>query len=210
MALTERDGEYEDGRTKRKHWEKIKGDLQQALMTFQNTERVYRGKYNAQMARQYRIVNPNATEAEVEDALASGDTQIFLTAILTPNRSANANSVAQAVRERQKEIEKIEKTLEELVMLFKQMEEQVVLQETVVEGVEDTSQRVVGDMEGGVKELGTGVKLARSTRRKKWWCLGICVGIVLIVILIVVIYFVINKKKDDKPKEDKPIPRLML
>lgn len=36
------------------------------------------------MSRQYRIVNPEATDAEVEQLVESGETQIFSQAVIPP------------------------------------------------------------------------------------------------------------------------------
>jgi syntaxin 1B/2/3 len=148
------------------------------------------------MARQYRIVNPQATDEEIAAAVESGQTQVFSQAILNSSRSASANSVARAVRERQQDIQRIEKTLEELLVLFEQMEEQVVLAEPMVEQIEDKSHNAIQDLEHANTQLGMATKSARSWRKNKWICLGIGVLILAIIVIIIVIVVVLNQQKN--------------
>ncbi|KAI5807111.1 t-SNARE [Geopyxis carbonaria] len=197
VLLTERDSYHGDGdaETKRRQWEKIKRDLQNAIREYENTERGYRQRYQDQAARQYRIVNPSATDEEISAAVYSGETQVFSQAILNSNRSASATSVARAVRERQKDITRIEKTLEELLHLFEQMNEQVVLAEPVVAKMEENVDQTRGDLEGAVTHLDTGTKHLRSRNRKKWYLLGVCILIIVVIAIIIAIVVSINKKK---------------
>lgn len=158
------------------------------------------------MSRQYRIVNPEATDAEIEQLVESGETQVFSQAVislpwliitnephwhfiqlLSGGRSREANSVNAAVKARQQEIQKIESTLIELLTLFEQMAEQVVLDEAKFEMVEDNAVKVEEDIKQANVHLETGVQSARGARRKKWMCLGLGVGIVIIVVVVVAV-----------------------
>lgn len=145
-------------------------------------------------------MNPDATEADIEAAMASGDNaQVFSQAVLSSSRTAAAKSVAAAVRERQQDIARIEKTLEELLGLFEQMEEQVVLAEPVVEKIERSAGVVADDLEATVGHLDKGVVSAKAAKRKKWWCLLISAGI-LVVILIIIVIVVTLRNQQQKAK----------
>ncbi|KAI5845555.1 t-SNARE [Tricharina praecox] len=181
MLLTERDGDYDQGRTKHGQVDKARANLQAGLREFEKTERMYRTRYNELLARQYRIVHPDASEEEIGQAVESGQTQVFSQALLSSNRSASANSVAKAVRERQQDIARIERTLEELMVLFEQMNEQVLLADPVVANIEHQSENVTTDVEQAQKHLGTAVVSAKGARRKKWICLFIAIGIVALI-----------------------------
>lgn len=144
-------------------------------------------------------MNPDATEAEIEAAVASGDgAQVFSQAVLSSNRSAAAKSVAAAVRERQQDIARIEKTLEELGALFEQMEEQVVLAEPAVEKIERSAGVVVDDVEAAAGHIDKGVVSARAAKRKKWWCLLISIGIVAVILIIIAIVLALRNQKKTK------------
>jgi len=64
----------------------LKNDFEKALKDYQQEEVAYRQRYREQIARQYRIVNPEASEAEVNEAseLDWGSEGVFQTAVSFP------------------------------------------------------------------------------------------------------------------------------
>ncbi|ORY45206.1 t-SNARE [Rhizoclosmatium globosum] len=66
-----------------------------------------------QIARQYRIAKPNATDAEIQEAIDSGRTDVFNQLMLN-SRVANQQKVLGEVQDRQKELEKVLKSMSEL------------------------------------------------------------------------------------------------
>lgn len=63
--------------------------LKQVMLEFQQVEQGYRKKLGEQMARQYRIVNPDATEEEVRAAVEDTENnQVFSQAVLSSFSSA--------------------------------------------------------------------------------------------------------------------------
>jgi syntaxin 1B/2/3 len=61
----------------------LKTQFKQRLEQFQREEVTYKKRYQEQIKRQYRIVNPAATEAEVNEAAEAdwGDEGVFQTAV---------------------------------------------------------------------------------------------------------------------------------
>jgi len=61
----------------------LKSEFEKALRDYQQEEVAYRQRYREQISRQYRIVNPEATEAEVQEAseLDWGSEGVFQTAV---------------------------------------------------------------------------------------------------------------------------------
>jgi len=55
--------------------------LKSAMNDFQRLESEFRGQMRDQQARQYRIVNPNATEEEVQQVIEDPNTQVFQQAV---------------------------------------------------------------------------------------------------------------------------------
>lgn len=86
-------------------------------------------------------------------------------------RTRQAVSTLANVESRHQEIQRIERTLEELAQLFKQMNEQIVEQEAKVEYIDQHAENVRTDIDQGVEQVNTATKSARAARRKKWWCL---------------------------------------
>jgi syntaxin 1B/2/3 len=88
--------------------------------------------------------------------------------------------VLGAVRARHNDIQRIEKTLGELALLFQQLNEQVVYQEEQVTRVEEQTENVNKDTTHANTQLDQGIKSARRARKLKWWTLGIVILIIAI------------------------------
>lgn len=104
------------------------------------------------------------------------------------------------MRARHNDIQRIEKTLGELALLFQQLNEVVVYQETQVEQVEQQTHQVNDDTTNANKQLDTGIKSARRARKLKWWCLLIVVIILAIIAIVLGVYFgvVVPNRNDNK------------
>jgi syntaxin 1B/2/3 len=150
--------------------------LKSAIQQYQQVESAFRKRTQDQMARQYRIVRPDASEQEVRAAVedTSQGAQVFQQALMQSDRRGQARAVLSAVQDRHAAIQKIEQQMIELAQLFQDMDTLVVQQEEQVLKVEDQAAGVVQDLDKGNVELGGAVKSARGARRKKWICLGIC------------------------------------
>lgn len=74
----------------------LKSQFKSQLEQYQQEESTYKKRYQDQIARQYRIVNPDATEEEVHEAAQAnwGDEGVFQTAVSLRNayqKSTKAN-----------------------------------------------------------------------------------------------------------------------
>ncbi|KAF1951221.1 t-SNARE, partial [Byssothecium circinans] len=191
IKFLEKDASREPGNAfKRTQVESLKRTFRGQLEDFEREESDYSKRYRDAMARQYRIVNPEATEEEVNEAANAdwGNEGIFQQA-LKSNRTAQGASVLGAVRARHNDIQRIEKTLGELALLFQQLNEQVVYQEANVEQAEQQTQQVNDDAKHANTQLEQGVRSARRARKLKWWTLIVVVAIICIIALVLGLYF---------------------
>jgi syntaxin 1B/2/3 len=83
IKFLEKDAAREPNNTKRTQVGNLKRTFQKQLEDFQKEESDYSKRYREANARQYRIVNPEATEQEVEEAANAdwGDEGIFQQAV---------------------------------------------------------------------------------------------------------------------------------
>lgn len=185
--------------------------LKSAIQQYQQVESQFRKRTQDQMARQYRIVRPDASEQEVRQAVEdTSNTQVFQQALMQSDRQGRARAALSAVQDRHKALVKIEEQMVELSQLFQDMDTLVIQQEAAVMQIEQKGEEVVDNLDKGNEEMGTAVKSARAARKKKWICLGICgeylqhdmlsvesqpltdiVLIILIIVIIVVVYFLV-------------------
>ncbi|KAI0021150.1 t-SNARE [Xylariomycetidae sp. FL0641] len=167
--------------------------LKNAIQDYQKVESDYRKRAQEQMARQYRIVRPDADEEEVRAAVEDQNGgQIFQQAMMQSNRRGQAQAVLSAVQDRHAQLQKIEQQMMELAQLFQDMDTLVMQQDTHIANIEQKGEEVVDNLDKGNVEIGTAVNTARATRKKKWICLGVIVAIIVIIVIIVVVYFLIK------------------
>ena len=154
--------------------ERIDRRLKTAIQQYQGVEADFQREMQGQIARQFRIVRPNATEEEVSRAVDGAEGgQVFTQALMQSNRQGQASAALNNVKDRHAQILKIEKQMSELAQLFQDMNTLVVQQEVAVQQIDQQAEEVVENLDKGNTEIDTAVKTARATRRKKWWCLGI-------------------------------------
>ncbi|OBT86297.1 hypothetical protein VE02_05595 [Pseudogymnoascus sp. 03VT05] len=178
---------------------KVDRKLKAAINQYQNVESDFRKKLQAQMARQYKIVRPDASEAEVREAVEdTSNQQVFSQALLQSDRRGQSRQALSNVQNRHAAIQKIESQMIELAQLFQDMEALVVQQEDSVTMIEQKGEEVQENLDKGTDHIGTAIKSARSRNRKKWYCLGI----VLIIIIIIVVAVVVVKFANPAPKSN--------
>ncbi|KAK5104851.1 hypothetical protein LTR62_002777 [Meristemomyces frigidus] len=163
--------------------------IRKAINAYQQTESVFRKEVQEQNIRQYKIVRPDATAAELDEvANSAGDVQIFQQALMSADRRGQSQSTLRNVQQRHDAIQQIQRTLEELAQLFQDLDTMVVEQEPMVEQIQQKTEQTQDHVVAANVDMGKAVNSARAARKKKWICLGICVAIILIIILIVLVY----------------------
>ena len=85
------------------------------METYQACQTKHKGKAEAQIKRQFKIVKPDATQAEVDAVLEGGGQGIFTENMLA---SQNARSALEDVQEKHKDIQRLESSIQELHQLF--------------------------------------------------------------------------------------------
>ncbi|KAH6677041.1 t-SNARE [Plectosphaerella plurivora] len=167
--------------------------LKTVIQQYQQVESQFRKKTQDQMARQYRIVRPEAGEDEVRQAVSDPDGgAVFSQALMQSSRQGQARAALNAVQDRHAEIQRIERQMVELAQMFQDMDTIVVQQQEAVAQIEQKGEEVAENLIKGNEEIEVAVNTARSTRKKKWWCLAICVAIIIIVAIVVVVVVAVN------------------
>ncbi|KAL5344716.1 hypothetical protein ACLOAV_010408 [Pseudogymnoascus australis] len=164
--------------------------LKAAIRKYQEVESDHRKKLQTQMARQYEIIRPDASEAEVSEAVKNNTTNqpVFSQALLQSDRRGELRAALGAVKDRHAAIQKIESQMIELAQLFLDMEALVVQQEDTVILTEQNGIQAQENLDKGTEQIGIAIKSARARNRKKWFCLGLVVLIAVIGIIIGAIY----------------------
>jgi syntaxin 1B/2/3 len=168
----------------------IERSFKQTLTRYQQVEVSYQRKARDQLARQYKIANPDATDDEIREAQeVNSNAPVFSQAVMQNRRGAARSALAE-VRSRHTEIQKIEKTMVELAQLFEDLNQLVVEQEVMVDQIETHGVNIHDDTKNANQQLTHAIDSARGARRKKWWCLLI---VILIIIIVIVVVLVVTK-----------------
>ncbi|KAF9034987.1 t-SNARE [Hymenopellis radicata] len=168
----------------------VKSKFMDAIQEYRRVEQDFSNKSKQRVGRQFKIVKPEATEAEVQQVIdhSSSGTQIFSDAVLSSSYG-EARAAYREVQARQQDLVQMETTLAELAQLFNDMAVLVEQQDQTIKQIEAVAIDVNVNTEKGLASTEDAVRIAKAIRRKKWiffWC---CVLVVVILALVLGLYF---------------------
>jgi len=126
-----------------------------------------------------KIVKPGATQQEIDEALESGNTQIFAQEILS-ERHSKAKDALSYVENRHKDILRLEQSIQELHQLFLDMAILVESQGELIDQIEYNVSQSVAYTRKAVEELRGANKYQKKSRKKL--C---CIVVILLIVLVV-------------------------
>ncbi|GAA5953443.1 hypothetical protein JCM10213_003084 [Rhodosporidiobolus nylandii] len=180
------------------------GNLQNAfkrgLEEYNLVEKRSREKYRERMARQIKIVKPDATEQEIRAAWEDnqGGAQIFSQA-LVQSRTSGARAAFAEVQSRNQDLRKIEDTITQLAQMMQDMATLVLEQDESVRAIETQAVQVNTDVEQGLEQTKKAVKSARAARRKRWICFIVILIIIAVVVIVVTVEVLKNNNDGGSP-----------
>jgi len=163
--------------------ETLAGKFAEVLTQYQKAQTEYANKVKAKMAQKVRIVKPDATEEQIENAIESGQVdQMFVQSTLDQNYlTAQAKNALAYVQDRHRDIVAIEASVKELNQLFVDMAIMVESQGVILGHVEDNVNASILSTKSGTDKLRDTVKIQKKSRKKMY------IIIIILVILVVVI-----------------------
>ena len=145
----------------------------------------------AGVKRDVMRANPYASEPEIDNAINSGG-QAQLDAVLSDSSSATARHQLEDIRERNKDIQKLVKSVAELNQIFQDMSILVETQQDLINNIEYTVEEVKSDVKTANEEL-VQARAHQKSKRKKKMCIILLVVIIIIAILLAVLIPILNK-----------------
>lgn len=152
---------------------RIDRKVKKSLNSFHQLDSKFQNGLMERFKRDYRIVKPDASEAEMREAVKNPEVPVFSQTLLNTDRRGQAQTVASEVHNRHLAIRKIETDMLRLAEMFQDLEAIVVQQEAQVTQIEQRGEEVREDVTKANVELDGAVTKARAARKKKWICLGI-------------------------------------
>jgi len=154
------------------------------MSEYQELQNKYKNKYRERVAAQYKLVKPDASEQEIDEAIESGDTQIFAKAILDMERKQQARNALSYVQNKSQDIRRLEQSILELHQLFLDLAVMVEAQGELIDAIEDNVAVTVSNTKTAVDNLRSANKYQKKSRKRM--C---CLIIIFIVVLLVLALF---------------------
>ncbi|GAA6037244.1 hypothetical protein JCM8097_008640 [Rhodosporidiobolus ruineniae] len=166
----------------------LQNSFKRALEEYNLVEKRSREKYRDRMARQIKIVKPDATDQEIRAAWddSQGGAQIFSQA-LVQSRTSGARAAFAEVQSRNQDLRKIEETITQLAQMMQDMATLVLEQDESVRMIETQAAQVDTDVSQGLDQTKKAVKSARRARKMRWACFIIIIIIIIVVVLATVL-----------------------
>ncbi|CAO3695965.1 unnamed protein product [Rhizopus stolonifer] len=148
---------------------------------------------SVQLERQIKIANPNASPQEIEQAISQAEqggavfAQQLMQSVGQEYRRQNAQNTLDAVQERHEDIRRLAKSVQELSVLFEEMQSMLESQAKVLDQIESSAIETTNQLEQGTQYIEKAKVSALSTRRNKFICLGIFLVIIIIIIIILAV-----------------------
>lgn len=157
------------------------------MTNYNSIQQKFKQKYRERVVRQYKIVKPDVTEDEIDDALSNeaGDS-IFASQILSQGHQ-EAKKALEEIKDRHEEILKLEKSIRALHQLFVDMALLVEQQGEMLDRIEFNVTNAEDYTADATQQLGSALAFQKSARKKKFICLALVVLLVIILVIILII-----------------------
>lgn len=161
--------------------------ITQSFMTtvqkFEDAQDRHQEAVKLAMERQLRIMNPDATDEDIEKALKRGETDEVvedspMLCELPPEEQKRLRAELDILASRNKDIRELERNIVDLHQMFIDMQLLVEQQGDLLNTIEYNVQDTKGRAEAGMHELVRAYDFQKRAKRKKW-----CVAILIIAII---------------------------
>ena len=143
----------------------LSNEFMTALNQSQAAQQAFKDKYRQQLQRQYKVVNPNATEADLNRLVENDGGAMMADPLLfslVDDRRMDAKRALEEMQERHQDIMNIEKSILELHQLFVEMSTLVEQQGELVNQIHDHVEQSVNYTEKAHVEMTKAVKSQKS------------------------------------------------
>jgi len=152
------------------------------IQQYQKSQTEYKDKIKTRMAQKFKIVKPEATPQEIDQAIEDGSIdKVFQSQVLDQNMHSQAKNALSYIQDRHRDIVMLEASIRELHQLFVDAALLVESGGAILDQVEHNVASAVSDTAQGAKLMGDAVKQQKKSRKKMY------ILLLIIIILVVVI-----------------------
>jgi len=161
----------------------LSGAFVAVMRKYQKMQEVYQNKHKAQLRRQFLLVNPRATESEL-DALASDPDAMKLQIFAAGIKEDSKKTLAQ-MKSRMQDMQKLELSIVQLKQLFLEMQDVVVSQGDIINSIQYNYEQIEDYTARAAQDMASSVESQKAIQKKKWIMLaigGVVLGIIALII----------------------------
>eukprot|EP00122_Pirum_gemmata_P007319 Pgem_evm1s6716 len=136
------------------------------MTQYNEVQETSRDQYRNFVRKQYQIVKPNASEAEIQQALSANGGSIFANEVVSAQHQ-QAKKALEDIKDRHQELLALEKNIRELAMLFQDMAMLIAGQGQALDRIDNNVENAADYVNDAKVELHEGVKLQSAARKKK-------------------------------------------
>lgn len=150
-----------------------------AMKEFKKMQEKYNKKYQDQLERQVKIVNPQVSKEEMKKIL--DDPEGARQMIFDIGRKKGAQEDLNKMKDRFEDVKKIAESIAQLQQMFMEMDEMITQQGDIINRIEYSVGNVENFTEEAKVDLGDALDSQKSIQKKKW------LMIILVIVLIIVV-----------------------
>ncbi|KAI9980508.1 hypothetical protein PInf_030145 [Phytophthora infestans] len=159
-----------------------------AMKEYQKAQQKYKSDMKNKVKRQVQIVKPDASEAEIDAVMRSGDPgSIYKSAILQGGAAESITDVFLHCQDKYQDVLKLEQSVAELHQMFLDLALLVEQQGELLDQIDYQVRTAANYVEQGNKEVQKAIKHQKSYRKKMCCLLGIGVSILVAIVVIAMV-----------------------
>lgn len=157
---------------------------------YQKVQEIYQEKYRAQLQRQYLIVKPRATKAELAEL--TRDPEAMKVQVFAMSVKEDSKKTLGQMKNRLQDMQNIERSIMELNQMFLQMQDLVVSQGAIINRIEYNVDQIEDYTAQANKSMESALESQKAIQKKKWYIVMIVMIIVGVILVCVIISVLIN------------------
>ena len=157
---------------------------------YQKIQELYQEKYRIQLQRQYLIVKPRATKAELAEL--TRDPEAMKVQVFAMSVKEDSKKTLGQMKNRLQDMQNIERSILELNQMFLQMQDLVVSQGEIINRVEYNVDQIEDYTAQAARNMETALESQKAIQKKKWYIIMIVMIIIGVILVCVGISVLIN------------------
>ena len=158
------------------------------MRNYQKVQEHYQEKYRAQLQRQYLIVKPRASKAELAEL--TRDPEAMKVQVFAMSVKEDSKKTLSQMKNRLQDMQNIEKSILELNQMFLQMQDLVVSQGEVINRIEYNVDQIEDYTAQAAKNMDSALDSQKAIQKKKWYItliVAVIIGLVLLCVVLSVV-----------------------